>query len=57
MVKIKTGALRMLAERSDLDLRQVSRIVRDSFIAAIGHEKRIATFDLPRAVKPAMGFV
>lgn len=57
MVRTKTGEVRTLAERLDLDLRQVSRIVRKSFITAINHEKRIATFDLPRSVKPVMGFV
>lgn len=46
-----------LAERVDLDLRQVTRIVRDSFIAALHHEDRIAKFDLPPAVKLSMGFM
>lgn len=57
-VKAKTTAtdVTMLAERVDLDLRQVSRIVRDSFIAALRHEDRMAKFDLPPAVKPSMGF-
>ena len=57
-IKAKTTAtdVTMLAERVDLDLRQVSRIVRDSFIAALRHEDRMAKFDLPPAVKPSMGF-
>ena len=57
-IKAKTTAqdVTMLAERVDLDLRQVSRIVRDSFIAALRHEDRLAKFDFPPAVKPSMGF-
>ncbi|MGV8954981.1 MAG: AAA family ATPase [Cypionkella sp.] len=46
----------LLAKRVDLDLRQVSRIVRDSFIAALQHKDHMAQFDLPPAVKPSMGF-
>lgn len=56
MVRIKPGQVRMLAERLDLDLRKLTRIVRDCFIAAIGHNLHIGSFDLPLAVKPAMGF-
>jgi len=49
--------LTSLAERIDLDLRKVTRIVRDSFISALGQEKHRATFILPPASKPQMGFV
>lgn len=49
--------LTSLAKRVDLDLRKVTRIVRDSFISALGQEKHRATFILPPASKPQMGFV
>lgn len=56
MVATESREVSRLANRLDLDLRQISKIVRNSFITAIGHGKRIATFDIPRVVKPAMGF-
>lgn len=57
-VKARTTAtdVTMLAGRVDLDLRQVSRIVRESFIAALQHTDRIAQFYLPPALRPSMGF-
>lgn len=48
--------LMSLAKRVDLDLRAVTRIVRDSFIAALGRESRYAPINLPPASKPTMGF-
>lgn len=58
-VEDKTTAIDVmaLAERMDIDLRHLTRIVRDSFIAALRHKDRIAKFDLPPAVKPSMGFM
>ncbi|OIQ72025.1 Lon protease 1 [mine drainage metagenome] len=45
-----------LAKRVDLDLRAVTKIVRSSFIAALGRESRYAEITLPPASKPSMGF-
>ncbi|MHB1619706.1 MAG: AAA family ATPase [Sulfuricella sp.] len=58
-VKIRTNPndVMILAERVDLDLRKVTRIVRDSFIAALGHGKFMARFDFPPSTKPSMGFI
>ena len=58
-VEAKTSAIDVmtLAERVDIDLRQLTRIVHDSFITALRHKDRIAKFDLPPAVKPSMGFM
>lgn len=56
-VNINPDNVMMLAERTDLDLRKVTRIVRDGFITALGHEKRIAHFDFPPAAKSSMGFM
>lgn len=46
-VKTTGHEITFLAERMDLDLRQVTRIVRDSFIAAIGQDQRLARITLP----------
>jgi len=46
-VKTTGCEITFLAERVDLDLRQVTRIVRDSFIAAIGQDQRLARIMLP----------
>jgi hypothetical protein len=35
----------------DLDLRKITRIVRDSFIAAIGQDKLLASIKLPHRKK------
>ena len=58
-IKVRTNPndVMMLAERVDLDLRKVTRIVRDSFITALGHGKLIARFDCPSAAKHSMGFI
>lgn len=46
-VKTTGCEITFLAERVDLDLRKVTRIVRDSFIAAIGQDKLLARINLP----------
>lgn len=50
-VKTPGGEIAFLAERLDLDLRKVRRIVRDSFIAAIGQDQLLATIELPHRQK------
>jgi ATP-dependent Lon protease len=50
-VKTTSGDIAFLAERLDLDLRKVRRIVRDSFIAAIGQDQLLATIELPHRQK------
>ena len=45
-VRIADIEVTFLAERVDLDLRKVRRIVRDSFIGAIGQDKLLATINL-----------
>lgn len=55
-VKITGDEVMTLAERVDLDLRKVTRIVRDSFIGALGQEQHRALINLPPASKPQMGF-
>jgi ATP-dependent Lon protease len=50
-VKTTGGDIAFLAERLDLDLRKVRRIVRDSFIAAIGQDQLLATIELPHRQK------
>lgn len=50
-VKTTDIEVTFLAERVDLDLRKVTRIVRDSFIAAIGQDKLLATINLPQLQK------
>ena len=50
-VKTTDCEITFLAERLDLDLRKITRIVRDSFIAAIGQDKLRATINLPQRQK------
>lgn len=50
-VKTSSGEIAFLAERLDLDLRKVRRIVRDSFTAAIGQKRLLATIELPHRQK------
>ena len=50
-VKTTGCEITFLAERVDLDLRKVTRIVRDSFIAAIGQDKLLATIKMPHHQK------
>ena len=45
-VKAAEGEVRLLAGLSNLDLRQITRIVRDGFIAALGQEHRHLIFDV-----------
>lgn len=47
-VKTTNIEVTLLAERMDLDLRKVTRIVRDSFIAAIGQDQLLARINLPQ---------
>lgn len=56
-VKIKPGDVRLLADRVDLDLRKVSRIVRDGFITGLSHKKRVVQFKFPPEEKSSMGFI
>lgn len=46
-VKTTDCEITFLAERLDLDLRKITRIVRDSFIAAIGQDNLLASIKLP----------
>jgi ATP-dependent Lon protease len=50
-VKATGSDIAFLAERLDLDLRKVTRIVRDSFIAAIGQDQLLATITVPHRQK------
>ena len=50
-VKTTDIEVTVLAERMDLDLRKVTRIVRDSFIAAIGQDQLLARINLPHFQK------
>ena len=45
-----------LAGRVDLDLRMVSRIVRNAFIDALRDKSDKVKFKLPRAAKTGIGF-
>lgn len=45
-----------LANRIDLDLRKVTRLVRDGFIQALRLNCDTVKFDVPPVLKPAMGF-
>ena len=45
-VKAAEGEVRLLAGLANLDLRQITRIVRDGFIAALGQENRRLIFDV-----------
>ncbi|MFZ2220485.1 MAG: AAA family ATPase [Rhodoferax sp.] len=45
-VKAAEGEVRLLAGLSNLDLRQITRIVRDGFIVALGQEHRHLIFDV-----------
>ena len=45
-VKAAGGEVRLLAGLANLDLRQITRIVRDGFIAALGQEHRHLIFDV-----------
>lgn len=55
-VKTTGDEVMTLAERVDLDLRKVTRIVRDSFIGALGQAQHRASIRLPSASKPHIGF-
>lgn len=57
VIGIETEGVMALAGRLDLDLRKVTRIVRDGFIAALGNKKSTLHFELPTAVKASMGFM
>lgn len=56
-IMAKPDEVMKLAERIDLDLRKVGRIVRESFISALGQGKRIAELDLPADSKRSIGFM
>lgn len=45
-VKAAEGEVRLLAGLANLDLRQITRIVRDGFTAALGQENRHLIFDV-----------
>ena len=45
-VKAAGGEVRLLAGLANLDLRQITRIVRDGFIAALGQEQQHLIFDV-----------
>lgn len=45
-VKAAEGEVRLLAGLANLDLRQITRIVRDGFIAALGQEQQHLIFDV-----------
>jgi len=45
-VKAAGGEVMLLAGLANLDLRQITRIVRDGFIAALGQEQRHLIFDV-----------
>jgi ATP-dependent Lon protease len=45
-VKVAEGEVRLLAGLANLDLRQITRIVRDGFIASLGQEQRHLIFDV-----------
>ena len=46
-----------LAERTDLDLRKTTRIVRDSFAVALSEKSEVAVLRIPRSTKRTMGFM
>ncbi|MCA8098496.1 MULTISPECIES: AAA family ATPase [Burkholderia cepacia complex] len=50
-IELEEGSATGLAERSDLDLRQLHRIVIDAFAIALATRKGIATFALPPPAK------
>lgn len=45
-VKAAEGEVRLLAGLANLDIRQITRIVRDGFISALGQEHRHLIFDV-----------
>jgi ATP-dependent Lon protease len=50
-VKAAKGEVRLLAGLANLDLRQITRIVRDGFIAALGQEQRHLIFDVLKHIQ------
>lgn len=50
-VKTISGEIAFLAERLDLDLRKVRRIVKNTFLAAIRQDQLLATIELPHCQK------
>lgn len=57
VIELEEGSATGLAERTDLDLRQLHRIVIDAFAIALATRKGIATLALsPPAKRHAIGF-
>ena len=56
-VKIPLNDVIQLAERVDLDLREVSRIVRDSVIDSLRKHSSTAKLSLPPRKKSSIGFI
>ena len=56
-VRIQSSDVTKLAERVDLDLRNVHRIVRDSVIESVLNHSSTAMFSLPSKNKCSMGFI
>lgn len=50
-VNAAEGEIRLLAGLANLDLRQITRIVRDGFIAALGQEHRHLIFDVLKHIQ------
>ena len=50
-VKAAEGEVRLLAGLANLDLRQITRIVRDGFIASLGQEHRHLIFDVLKHIQ------
>lgn len=56
-IEIRANDADRLAERTDLDIRQVSRVVRDSFIAALRNDVKTAKFEMPKYKGKRIGFI
>lgn len=56
-IGIRANDADRLAERTDLDLRQISRVVRDSFIVALRDDVKTAKFEMPKYNGKRIGFI
>lgn len=55
-IRVGAGEIHRLAERIDIDLRKMNRIVQDGFISALRNKVKTAKFILPKTNKTTIGF-
>lgn len=57
-IKLSAGDAERLADRTDLDLRKTTRVVRDAFARALAGKEKVAKLDIPKKVgKTGIGFL